>query len=107
MTEPIGRFSATSTIGRGLEEAPVLRQGLGLTWLLAAAGAGGRVVVPIVVQQAIDRGIVGQDEVRLDFVIWCALIGVAAQIVAASASGRRSSGSVCAASRRSTTCAPA
>jgi ATP-binding cassette, subfamily B, bacterial len=83
MTEPIGRFSATSTIGRGLEEAPVLRQGLALTWLLAAAGAGGRVVVPIVVQQAIDRGIIGHDEVRLDFIIWCALIGVAAQIVAA------------------------
>ena len=40
MTEPIGRFTATGTIGRGLEEAPVLRQGLGLTWLLAAVGAG-------------------------------------------------------------------
>ena len=83
MTEPIGRFSATSTIGRGLEEAPVLRQGLALTWLLAAAGAGGRVVVPIVVQQAIDRGIVGRDEVRFDFVVWCAVIGVAAQLAAA------------------------
>lgn len=83
MTEPIGRFSATSTIGRGLEEAPVLRQGLGLTWLLAALGAGGRVVVPVVVQQAIDRGIVGRDEVRLDFIVWSALIGVAAQLVAA------------------------
>jgi ATP-binding cassette, subfamily B, bacterial len=82
MTEPIGRFSAT-TIGRGLEEAPVLRQGLGLTWLLAAAGAGGRVVVPVVVQQAIDRGIVGQDEIRLDFVVWCAVIGMLAQFVAA------------------------
>ena len=83
MTEPIGPFSATSTIGRGLEEAPVLRQGLALTWLLAAAGAGGRVVVPILVQQAIDRGILGEEEVRLDFVIWCAVIGVAAQFVAA------------------------
>ncbi|MFZ9041670.1 MAG: ABC transporter ATP-binding protein [Ilumatobacteraceae bacterium] len=82
-TEPIGRFSATSTIGRGLDEAPILRQGLGVTWLIAAAGAGGRVVVPIVVQQAIDRGILGQDEIRFDFVVWCAVIGVAAQFVAA------------------------
>ncbi len=57
MSEPIGRFSAVHTIGRGLEEAPVLRQGLGVTWLLAAVGAGGRVVVPILLQQAIDRGI--------------------------------------------------
>jgi hypothetical protein len=39
----------------------VLRQGLGVTWLLAAFGAGGRVVVPITIQQAIDRGIVGHD----------------------------------------------
>ena len=59
-TEPVGRFSATTAIGRGLEEAPVLRQGLALTWVLAAIGAGGRVVVPILIQQAIDRGIVEQ-----------------------------------------------
>jgi ATP-binding cassette, subfamily B, bacterial len=82
MTEPIGRFSATSTIGRGLEEAPVLRQGLGLTWLLAAVGAGGRVVVPIVIQQAVDRGI-SDGVVRLGFIAWCAAIGLAAQLVAA------------------------
>ena len=29
MTEPVGRFSAVHTINRGLEEAPILRQGLG------------------------------------------------------------------------------
>ncbi len=83
MTEPMGRFSATTAIGRGLEEAPVLRQGLGLTWLLAAVGAGGRVVVPIVIQQAIDRGIVGPDDVDMSFIVWCALVGVLALIVAA------------------------
>jgi ATP-binding cassette subfamily B protein len=83
MTEPMGRFSAAGTIGRGLEEAPVLRQGLAVTWLLAAFGAGGRVVVPIVVQQAIDRGIVGDNDVRISFVVWCALIGVVAQLTAA------------------------
>lgn len=83
MTEPMGRFSAAGTIGRGLEEAPVLRQGLAVTWLLAACGAGGRVVVPIVVQQAIDRGIVGEDDVRIRFVVWCAVIGVVAQLTAA------------------------
>lgn len=83
MTEPLGRFSATDAIGRGLAEAPVLRQGLGLTWLLAAVGAGGRVVVPIVIQQAIDRGIVGQQDVRIRFVVACAVIGVVAQLIAA------------------------
>ena len=86
MTEPLGRFSATDTIGRGLSEAPVLRQGLGVTWLFAAFGAGGRVIVPIVIQQAVDRGIdTGGDSTSIDkrFIIMCALIGVAAQLVAA------------------------
>ncbi|MDJ0768217.1 MAG: ABC transporter ATP-binding protein [Ilumatobacter sp.] len=83
MTEPLGRFSATDTIGRGLAEAPVLRQGLGVTWLFAAFGAGGRVVVPIVIQQAIDRGILGRADVRLRFVVGCAVIGVVAQLLAA------------------------
>ena len=68
VTEPLGRFSAVRTIGRGLEEAPVLRQGLGVTWLLAAVGASGRVVVPILLQQAIDKGIVPEDGVRVGFV---------------------------------------
>lgn len=83
MTEPVGRFSAVDTIGRGLEEAPVLRHGLFVTWLFAAGGAGGRVVVPIVIQQAIDRGIVGPGDVDMDFVVQCAVIGVIAQLVAA------------------------
>jgi putative ABC transport system ATP-binding protein len=86
MTEPTGPYSATTAIGRGLEEAPVLRQGLGITWLLAAIGAGGRVVVPILIQQAIDKGIIereGQDpRVRLGFIAGCALIAVGALAVA-------------------------
>jgi putative ABC transport system ATP-binding protein len=82
MNEPIGRFSAADTIGRGLQEAPVLRQGLPLTWFLAALGAGGRVIVPIVVQQAIDRGI-GDTGVDMSFVVWCAVIGVVGQLIAA------------------------
>ena len=84
MTEPMGRFTAVGAIGRGLDEAPVLRQGLGVTWLIAALGAGGRVVVPIVVQQAIDRGIFNEENtVDLRFVAWCAVAGVLAQLTAA------------------------
>lgn len=71
MGEPGGRFgtpserlSAVHTIGRGLDAAPILRQGLTITWLLAIVGAIGRVVVPILLQQAIDRGIVGRDPGR-------------------------------------------
>ena len=82
MTEPIGRFSAVNAIGRGLDEAPVLRQGLGVTWLLAAVGAGGRVVVPITIQQAIDRGIVDHDPVRLGLVGAMGLVAIAGLLVA-------------------------
>ncbi len=82
MTEPVGRFTAVNAIGRGLEEAPVLRQGLGVTWLLAAVGAGGRVVVPITIQQAIDRGIVGHDPVRLDLVAAMGCVAVVALLIA-------------------------
>jgi ATP-binding cassette, subfamily B, bacterial len=82
MTEPIGRFSAVHAIGRGLQEAPVLRQGLGVTWLLAAVGAGGRVVVPIMIQQAIDKGIVGHDPIRLGLVAAMGVIAVICVIVA-------------------------
>jgi ATP-binding cassette subfamily B protein len=84
--EPAGPYSATTAIGRGLEEAPVLRQGLGVTWLLAALGAGGRVVVPILIQQAIDNGLDDTGEgVRVDmrFIVASSLIAIGALVISA------------------------
>jgi putative ABC transport system ATP-binding protein len=77
----MGRFSAVRTIGRGLEEAPVLRQGLGVTWLLAAGGACGRVVVPILLQQAIDKGIVGDAGVDVGLVATLAAVAAGALVI--------------------------
>jgi putative ABC transport system ATP-binding protein len=77
--------TAISTIRRGLREAPVLRSGLWFTFLLAAIGSGGRVVVPILIQQAIDRGIVaadGQDAVDVALVARLAAIGLVAVLIA-------------------------
>ncbi|MFV0309316.1 MAG: ABC transporter ATP-binding protein [Desertimonas sp.] len=82
VAEPIGRFSAVHTLSRGLAEAPVLRQGLGVTWLLAAIGAGGRVVTPILLQQAIDRGILGEGGVRTSFVGTLGAVSMVAIVVA-------------------------
>ena len=82
MDEPVGRFGAAHTINRGLQEAPVLRQGLGVTWGLAAVGATGRVVVPILLQQAIDKGFVGEGGVDLGFVAMLAVIGAVALFIA-------------------------
>jgi ATP-binding cassette subfamily B protein len=83
VNEPVGRFAAVHTINRGLREAPVLRQGLTLTWALAAVGATGRVVVPILLQQAIDRGIVTDEGVRVGLVVVLALIATGALVIAA------------------------
>jgi ATP-binding cassette, subfamily B, bacterial len=83
MSEPIGRFSAVHTINRGLQEAPVLRQGLALTWCLAAVGATSRVVVPILLQQAIDKGIMTESGVvDVGLVAVLAAIAAVALVVA-------------------------
>jgi putative ABC transport system ATP-binding protein len=88
MIEPSGRFatpaarlSAVHTIGRGLEEVPVLRHGLGVTWMLAGVGAVGRVVVPVLLQQAIDRGIIDDEGVRVDLVSVLAAFAAVALII--------------------------
>jgi len=78
---PTGQDSAVRTIGRGLETAPILRQGLGVTWLLAAIGAAGRVVVPILIQQAIDRGLDNPDGVDMDVIVQMAVIGAIVVLV--------------------------
>ncbi len=74
---------ALATIRRGLDVAPVLRDGLGTTFALATVGSGGRIVVPILIQQAIDKGIVGRDEVRVGLVVQLAVVAVVAVSVAA------------------------
>ncbi|HEX9260412.1 MAG TPA: ABC transporter transmembrane domain-containing protein, partial [Acidimicrobiales bacterium] len=72
---------AMGTIRRGLRESPELRQGMWGTLALAFAGTSGRLVVPIVIQQAIDKGFV-EGEVRVDLVARLAAIGAALVLVA-------------------------
>lgn len=81
MTEPISRWSAVQTIGRGVEAAPALRMGFGVTFAFAMVGALGRVVVPILVQQSIDKGFV-EGEVRVDTVATLAAIGFVVILIA-------------------------
>lgn len=58
---------ALAVLRRGLAASPELRQGMPVTVALALVGAAGRVAVPIVIQQVIDRGIT-DDGVRLGVV---------------------------------------
>jgi ATP-binding cassette subfamily B protein len=49
--------SAVATLRRGLRMMPEFRSGLPATFLLALVATAGRVVVPIAVQQTLDRGL--------------------------------------------------
>lgn len=51
------RDSAWSTLVRGLRGSPEFRDGLALTLVLAVIATAGRVVVPITIQQIIDRAL--------------------------------------------------
>jgi ATP-binding cassette subfamily B protein len=53
------RLSAWGTLRRGLAISPEFRAGLPVTLLLAAVATGGRVLVPVAVQQTVDGGLLG------------------------------------------------
>ena len=75
---------AIATIGAGVQEAPILRRGIGTTLLLALIGAAGRVVVPILLQQAIDRGFAtadGRTTVDVDVIGWLCAVGAVALVL--------------------------
>jgi putative ABC transport system ATP-binding protein len=71
------------TIRRGLALSPEIREGLGVTLGLALLATGGRVIVPIAVQQTIDRGLTADAGVDLEFVRWMCLVALGAVIVTA------------------------
>ncbi len=73
-------IGAWETIRRGVAISPEVTDGLWLTVLLAFVGTAGRVVVPIAVQQTLDRGIV-DGRVDVDFVVGMVLVAAAALVV--------------------------
>jgi len=82
VSEPLGRWGTVETLGRGVREAPALRSGFGTTLLLAMGGAAGRLVMPILIQQAVDRGI-SEDEVDVGLVAVLAAVALAVVVLAA------------------------
>ena len=70
------RLGAMQTIRRGLRLSPELRRGLPGTLVLALLATAGRVVVPIVIQQILDRGFdVDTGAVDLDLVTLMVSLG--------------------------------
>ncbi|MFE9241995.1 ABC transporter ATP-binding protein [Nocardiopsis sp. NPDC006938] len=60
--------SALGTVRRGLQLSPEFARGLWLTLLFALAATGGKVIVPVAVQQIIDHGLSAQGGPDLGFV---------------------------------------
>jgi ATP-binding cassette, subfamily B, bacterial len=74
----LDRAGAVEVLRSGLAATPELRQGIALTLVMAAATAAGKLTVPILIQQILDRGVLGDGGFRPAFVYpACALTAVA------------------------------
>ncbi|HUG83259.1 MAG TPA: ABC transporter ATP-binding protein [Euzebya sp.] len=79
---------AAETLRRGLALSPELRVGLAVTGLLAVLATAGRVVVPVLVQQIIDRGFdVESSIVHLGVITQLVVLGTVAVAITALATG--------------------
>ena len=67
-------WGAAETVRRGWRASPELRRGAGLTVVLAFIGTGGRLAVPILIQQAIDKGFVN-GQVDMGKILQLCIIG--------------------------------
>jgi ATP-binding cassette subfamily B protein len=76
-------LAAIETIRRGVHFSPELKEGIGRTLALAVAASLGQVIVPIAVQQTLDRGINGPDGPDVSYtVLMCVVAGVAVLLTA-------------------------
>lgn len=84
------RLSTLDVVRRGWRASPELREGAGRTVALALLAAGGRVVIPVLLQQMLDRGLHGGAG---DAVFWTmaafGIVAVCLTSVAAAATRRR------------------
>ncbi len=81
-------IGAIEVLRRGLAISPELRVGIRVTIAMAMAASIGRLIVPITIQQVLDRGVLGDDGYRPGFVFVVA--GLAFLVVLATAAAARS-----------------
>ncbi len=79
-------LGAWETIRRGVAHSPELKDGIGKTMAFAVLASVGQIVVPIAVQQTIDRGLRGDDGPDATFTLWLALAAATAIVVTSWAS---------------------
>ena len=76
---PAPTLKAIAVLKRGFAESPELGRSLRLTVVFAIVGAIGRLVIPILVQQVIDKGLLADEGFRPGFTLTAC--GIAAAIV--------------------------
>ena len=84
--EDIGAFE---TIRRGVAISPELTHGIRVTLVLAIIASCGQVVVPIAVQQTLDRGLNGPNGPDVAFTTLMGVVAAAAIFVTSSRTGRK------------------
>ncbi|MFA5773944.1 MAG: ABC transporter ATP-binding protein [Ilumatobacteraceae bacterium] len=82
MNRPAARFETVRTISRGVDVAPSFRRGLGITFMLALVGSGARLVIPIIVQQSIDKGL-RPGQIDIGFITKLGVIGAISVFISA------------------------
>ncbi|MFD0687089.1 ABC transporter ATP-binding protein [Actinomadura fibrosa] len=83
LSEQSATEGAMSTLRRGLRLSPEFRAGLAGTLALALASTAGRVVVPVAVQQTIDKGLGGPDGPDIPFIRTAVLLCAVAVLLTA------------------------
>jgi ATP-binding cassette subfamily B protein len=74
------------TLRQGVRVSPELARGWLVTGLLALTMTGGRIVIPIAVQQTIDKGLTGPGGPDMSYVAWMCLLCMGGILVTAFAS---------------------
>jgi ATP-binding cassette, subfamily B, bacterial len=80
------QLNTLDTLRRGLQLSPELRRGLWVTILLAGVAALGRVLVPFVVQQVTDNGILAEGGPDVGFVMTAVLLAAGVVLITSYAS---------------------
>jgi ABC-type multidrug transport system fused ATPase/permease subunit len=75
--QALATAGAVAVLRRGLAATPELRRGLAFTVVMAIATAGGKLAVPVLIQQILDRGVLAETGFRPGFVaVACAVAAV-------------------------------
>jgi ATP-binding cassette subfamily B protein len=79
-------IGALETIRRGVHFSPELKEGIWGTLALAVVASVGQVIVPIAVQQTLDRGLARAGGPDLSFTVWMGVVAAAALLLTSWAS---------------------